>query len=100
MKRREFIQNSSIGLGALFTMPSPLYSSSDAGLIRSELPKFRVRRLTHGPKHHFFGYYDMSPWNRDESKLVCLESEFQHRLPNPGETANIGFVAPDTGDFT
>ncbi len=42
----------------------------------------------------------MSPWNRSETKMVCLESEFQNRLPNPGETANIELVNPENGAFT
>ena len=100
MKRRKFIQNSSAGLGALF-VASPNFSfSRNSKLNQDELPKFTVRRLTNGPKHHFFGYYGMSPWNKSETKLVCLESKFQDRLPKPGETANIGLVHPENGAFT
>lgn len=100
MKRRKFIQNSSAGLGALFVVPSNFSFSKNKGLNQNELPKFKVRRLTNGPKHHFFGYYGMSPWNKSETKLVCLESKFQDRLPKPGETANIGLVHPESGKFT
>ena len=76
MKRRKFIQNSSAGLGALFITPSNFSFSKNSKASQDELPKFKVRRLTNGPKHHFFGYYGMSPWNRSETKLVCLESDF------------------------
>ncbi len=100
MKRRLFIQSTALGTGVFFL--NPLFSNPVfAGTINSEsLPKFRVRRLTHGPKHHFFGYYGMSPWNLSETKMVCLESDFHDRLPNPGETANIGLVNPENGKFT
>jgi len=65
----------------------------------SGLPKFRLRALTHGPKHHFFGYYGTSPWSKDETKMVGLESSFQNRLPKPGEKATIGLIHPETGEF-
>ena len=99
MKRRKFIQNSTAGLGALLVAPSNISFSKGSKLSQGELPKFKVRRLTNSPKHHFFGYYGMSPWNKSETKLVCLESGFQDRLPNPGETADIGLVHPETGNF-
>ena len=100
MERRRFIKNSSVGLGALFVAPFNFNLSPNIEFSESELPKFKVRRLTSGPKHHFFGYYGMSPWNRSETKMVCLQSDFQNRLPNPGETANIGLVNQENGVFT
>jgi len=58
-----------------------------------------VRTLTKGPKHHFFGYYGICPWNRPGRNLICLESEFQDRMPRPGEAAAIGLVDSQTGRF-
>jgi len=37
----------------------------------------QVRTWTKGPKHHFFGYYGICPWNKSGKYLVCLESDFQ-----------------------
>ncbi len=59
----------------------------------------RTRALTSGPKHHFFGYYGICPWNESGRYLVCLESGFQDRMPEPGETAAIGIVDSQTGRF-
>lgn len=64
-----------------------------------DLPRFRQRRLTHGPANHFFGYYGMSPWNRAEDRLVCLEPPFHDRLPTAGEPAKIGLVDQTSGEF-
>ena len=100
MKRRNFLTNSMIGCIGSVTIPyggmKPFLNKS----VDPELPFFKVRKLTHGPNHHFFGYYGMSPWNQSESKMVCLESTFQDRLPNSGETATIGIVDPSNGTFT
>lgn len=59
----------------------------------------RVRALTRGPKHHFFGYYGVPPWNKSGRRLVCLESAFQNRMPAPGEAAAIGWVDAASGEF-
>jgi hypothetical protein len=51
-----------------------------------------VQQITHGPKHHFFGYFGhvrTIPWNASGNTMLVLESEFQDRMPKPGEPANI-----------
>jgi hypothetical protein len=60
----------------------------------------KVRALTSGPKHHFFGYYGICPWNKSGRYLVCLESGFQDRMPSPSESAAIGLVDSQTGQFS
>lgn len=61
--------------------------------------KTEVRALTSGPKHHFFGYYGIPPWNQSGKWLVCLESSFQDHLPQPEESAAIGLADARTGEF-
>jgi len=58
---------------------------------------FRIRTLTSGPRHHFFGYYGITPWNRSGTKLVCLQTDFQDHLPSPDEAASICLVDPASG---
>jgi hypothetical protein len=60
----------------------------------------QIVTLTSGPKHHFFGYYGVSPWNRAGDKIVCLETEFQNRMPRPNEPALIVAVNPESGFTT
>ena len=49
--------------------------------------------LTRGPKHHFFGYYGISPCNASDRLYACLESAFHDRMPQRGERATIGLVS-------
>lgn len=98
MQRRSFLKRTGAGIGSLLFSPG-LNTVFAGKQFSAELPKFRVRRLTNGPKHHFFGYYGMSPWNKSESRLLCLESEFHHRLPKAGEEAKIGLINQQNGDF-
>jgi hypothetical protein len=61
-----------------------------AGRVRTpvfyQLVRFRrlrdiMRPVTRGPKHHFFGYYDKSPWNSTGNLLAAHEVEFNDRPP-------------------
>ena len=62
--------------------------------------RHKVRTLTGGPRHHFFGYYSVPLWNPAETHLLCIESEFQDHLPLPGERGIIGLADAGTGEFT
>ncbi|HOZ49523.1 MAG TPA: hypothetical protein PLO37_13965 [Candidatus Hydrogenedentes bacterium] len=87
MRRRDFMQHMML-IGAL----SAARSGGSFGDVR-------IRTLTRGPKHHFFGYYGICPWNASGRYLVGLETTFQDRFPSPGERAAIGLADPETGAF-
>jgi len=51
-----------------------------------------IKPITFGPKHHFFGYIGhvrTIPWNQSGRFLVALQTDFQERMPAPGEAAEI-----------
>ncbi|MHA1681561.1 MAG: TolB family protein [Promethearchaeota archaeon] len=50
--------------------------------------KVRVLSPCNG-KHHFFGYYGISPWSADGRYFVCLETDFHDHLPALGEVARV-----------
>ncbi len=51
-----------------------------------------VRAVTAGPRHHFFGYYDKSPWNLSGTLLLAHEAQFNDRPPGPVDSAAVGVV--------
>ena len=51
-----------------------------------------VQPVTRGPRHHFFGYYDKSPWNASGRHLLAHEATFNDRPPGPGDAVDIGVV--------
>ena len=57
-----------------------------------------VQMVTRGPKHHFFGYYDKSPWNAAGNRLLCHQSDFTDRPPEGGDAATVGMVHLDDGN--
>jgi hypothetical protein len=52
----------------------------------------RLRAATSGPAHHFFGYYDKSPWNASGTLLLAHEAAFNDRPPGPDDPVAVGFV--------
>lgn len=67
----------------------------DATVMAADAPhdlSAEVRQITFGPQHHFFGYFGhvrTIPWNASGRYMLALRSEFQERMPRPGEAANI-----------
>ncbi len=102
IKRRNFIRGTALVASGLTLLWSRGTAASAVALSQGQAttPKFRVRPLTSGTKHHFFGYYGIPPWNKSQKRLVCLESDFQDRNPAADEPARIGLVDPRTGAFT
>ncbi len=49
-----------------------------------------VTRITHEPGHHFFGYYDKSPWDATGRHILALRVPFMDRPPTPDDSAVIG----------
>lgn len=52
----------------------------------------RLRPVTTGPKHHFFGYYEKSPWNASQTLMLAHEADFNDRPPGPDDRLRIGIV--------
>lgn len=60
-----------------------------------------VRQITFGPQHHFFGYFGhvrTIPWNKSGRYLVALRTDFQDRMPEPGESAEIVLLDAQNND--
>ena len=60
-----------------------------------------IRQITHGPKHHFFGYIghvQNIPWNGDGRYIVALRTSFQDRMPAPGEAADVVLIDTQEGN--
>jgi hypothetical protein len=56
-----------------------------------------IREVTQGPRHHFFGYYGMSPWDATGRYLFCLETDFADRLPEATDRATLVLIDLESG---
>ena len=58
-----------------------------------------ITKLSTGPKHHFFGYYDICPCNSTNQFHLALETDFDDRAPGPKDTAGVGLIDCSNGSF-
>jgi hypothetical protein len=57
-----------------------------------------VAPVTFGPRHHFFGYYDKSPWNASGGLLLAHEAAFNDRPPSAADRVAVGVVHLQDGN--
>lgn len=57
-----------------------------------QVNNFPVKAVTKGPRSHFVGYYDISPWDPSGRYLLAGEIDFIDRQPKPGEKLTVGMV--------
>jgi hypothetical protein len=55
-----------------------------------------VRRITRGPRHHWFGYYDKLQFDPTVRYVLGMQVDFEHRSPTADDIIKIGMV--DLGD--
>ncbi len=48
--------------------------------------------------HYFFGYYDKSPLNKDNTKLLACKSSFIDRMPSKDDILEIGYFEWQNSD--
>ena len=58
-----------------------------------------IPALSHGPKHHFFGYYGINPWDKTSKYHPALETDFHDRRPVVGDYAAVGLIDRQTHLF-
>jgi hypothetical protein len=91
--RRAFLQQT--GLGALALIGSAgLAMGADSKA--EHLPP--VRAITHGPKFHWFGYYDKLQFDPSCRYVLGMEVGFEGRSPTPEDSVSIGIVDLQDGD--
>lgn len=75
-------------------------SPSAYRLVRFGRLKDILKPITHGPRHHFFGYYEKPPWNASGSLILAHESTFNDRPPRAEDPVSVGVVRlHDGGQF-
>ncbi len=92
-------------LSAFFSIASHAQGFSNKPLkgaaLRSADPDVAVRQITQGPANHYFGYIGQCrtiPWNDTGRYILCLETQFQNRLPDASDAAGVCLI--DTRDYS
>ena len=75
-----------------------LIRSAQPGKDRPETITVPARAVTRGPRHHWFGYYDKTPWDATGRYLLAMESTFCDRQPGPDDAITLGMVDLKSGN--
>ena len=86
--RRNFLKQ--LSAGAVASMTGSLMAETDL-----EIP---VRALTHGPRYHWFGYYDKLEFDPTDRYVLSNEVTFEHRTPKASDVIRVGMVDTQNGD--
>ena len=93
LNRRVFLQHTAYGTLAISGIAGPALSADSTA---RKLPA--VRAITHGPKFHWFGYYDKLQFDPTGRYSLAMEVDFEHRSPKPDDIIKIGMVDLHDGD--
>lgn len=63
---------------------------------RAIFPGNAAQAITRGPRHHFFGYYDKTPWDESQRLILAMEADFIDRMPGADDELTVGVI--DTRD--
>lgn len=90
--RRQFIRSTTcFAAASLAASPErALHVSAQEADKRNELPP--TRAITHGPGHHWFGYYDKLQFDPTSRFVLGMRVDFEHRSPTGDDEIKIGMV--------
>jgi hypothetical protein len=57
-----------------------------------------IRKLTQGPKFHWFGYYDKLQFDPTGRFVLGAQVDFEHRSPTPEDEIRVGIIDTAKGD--
>lgn len=80
LSRRSFLQLAACFLGSREAVSKEW---QDKGIIR---------RITHGPAFHWFGYYDKFQFDPADRYVLGMEVTFEHRSPRPEDRIVLGLI--------
>jgi hypothetical protein len=95
LTRRQFIRRTAIGSLILPGLVGSVLGDSSKSA-SSSLPP--VKAITHGPKFHWFGYYDKLQFDPTGRHALGMEVDFEHRSPKADDVIKIGMVDLKDGD--
>jgi hypothetical protein len=92
LSRRSFLGHAMLSASIFGSrLPQALASSS-----KLDFPP--VRRITSGPKYHWFGYYDKLQFCPQNRLVLSNQVDFEHRSPTKDDAIAVGVVDTHDGD--
>ncbi len=60
---------------------------------------YKISKLSSSPKHHFFEYYGINPWDKTGRYHLALQTEFHTHRPTESDVAKVGLIDRETHAF-
>lgn len=100
MDRRQFVGRSVAALaagaiGRCTSLDAAYAQAVELGPLETFVP---YRQLTHGPRFHWFGYYDKREFDPSNRFVLSNEVDFEGRSPAGDDTINVGYVDLEDAD--
>ncbi|WP_286764459.1 MULTISPECIES: hypothetical protein [Rhodopirellula] len=99
LPRRQFLAtNLAAGSALLASSSSMAFAKepvSETGPLETFVP---TRTITHGPKFHWFGYYDKQEFDPTGRFVLSNEVDFEGRSPNAEDRIGVGYVDTANND--
>lgn len=95
LSRRRFHVLASGSVAALCGNGWAEEAPSSAYPVESFVP---TRAITHGPQHHWFGYYDKREFDPSGQLVLSNEVAFEGRPPTGDDAIKVGYVDTSTDD--
>jgi hypothetical protein len=92
LSRRTFLGHAALS-ASILGLQLPRCSASSLEL---DLPP--VRRITSGPKHHWFGYYDKWQFCPQNRLVLSNQVDFEHRSPTKDDKIAVGMIDTQDGN--
>lgn len=95
--RRTFLKSAALTLGTTASVRGLLAAEeATEAKIEESLPP--IRTITHGPKFHWFAYYDKLQFDPAVRYVLSNEVDFEHRSPTAADVIKVGMVDLEDGD--
>lgn len=58
-----------------------------------------IKRISPCDAHYFFGYYDLQPYNKSQTRHLVHKTMFRNRLQDKNDIAEVGFIDMNNGKY-
>lgn len=92
LSRRQF---GALAAASAISLKSDSIKAAETGPLETFVP---YRTITHGPKNHWFGYYDKREFDPSNKLVLANEVGFEGRSPTGDDSIAVGYVDTTDGD--
>lgn len=96
LPRRNFVKSCSYAMFAGCLASKSLLAKQQADNQQANVGPLETfvpyRQLTHGPAHHWFGYYDKREFDSTNTLILSNQVQFEGRSPTADDVIKVGYV--------